>query len=744
MRRHFLILVLLIGACFIAKAQEEFDVTKHIADTKAFTFDDNKNTVQGYLSVQLTEKTKCCGKDRIYLEVKIDPSGNVLHAKAITGTNECIRRSAEDIVKNVKWDAAEFRGPTSKYLEIRPDIECTDSRDNSYTKIETFNNDLLDSDGNPRREGSAPVVKKEEPKVTTPVVKAEPVKKDPVKETKVEEKKETSIKEVATKAKDDMKEVVATNDDKMTSDSDEEKPANADESVEKETKDATRQAQEEEVIALREQLAEMRRKEIAKRRKQAAIAKKKAAYEERKRRAREKKEENSFANNSSSLYDEDPYADNGDGTGEGFGSLNGEVPKDEAIEEEIARLKEQIAELNAANEERDAAVRASLEEAKTTNQEILRIEEEIVAKEEEKERYREDQELAKLEEEKAQAEEARRAEEEAYARMMEEIKRLQEEADAKIAELEAKKKEVDKMAKLKIAREQEIALTRSLRDKEAQARLAQVRFNLQSQGTPVARIGDEASANENLMDLLPDLTTEVDSEKLAKLIQTISAMQGEIDRLRGLISSMESGGTTPKNGTAPSRIAGVTRNNPPAKTKKGGFKNAAETDDWKGFDYKQPGLEDSPIYTSVNNEQPPTNGSTPQKNPTVKNTGEDTKTGNHENSTGPKFQPREYVGGKSAMKDLIKSKLKDGGVCGLAQSVFSVTLNSSGRVIRSEVLAANSPKVKVELEPVIKGLKFNEVSTRIPQTIYLEFKAEILCEGAEKVNLKEVQDIIKK
>lgn len=734
MRRHFLILVLLIGASFVAKAQDEFDVTKHLADTKAFTFDDGKNTVRGYLTLQLNEKTKCCGKDRIYLEIKIDPSGNVLHAKAITGTNECIKKSAEDIVKNIKWNAADFRGPTSKYLEIRPEIECEGERDNSYSKIEIFNNDLLDAEGNPGGEGSTAVATNEgsKEKTSTPVVKAEPIKK----ETTKPEIKESKPEVVITPSKVDKEEDT----DAVASNGDEEDGTDTDgEEVVEEEKDETRKAQEEEVIALREQLADMRAEEIARRRKKAEYERRKAAYLEKKRQAQKEKESKGDFAASSGLFEEDPYADTG---AEGFGTDDQSVPKDEAIEDEIARLKQQIAELAAANDEREAAVKASLEEAKTTNQEILRIEEQIVAKEEEKERYREEQELAKIDEEKAQAEEARRAEEEAYQRMMEEIKRLQEEADAKIAELEAKKKEVDKMAKLKTMREQEIALERALREKEAQARLADARLRLQSQGNTIVSIGDDASNTDELMAMIPELTAEVDSEKLAILIQTINTMRLEIERLREQIALME--GSNLKEGTKPGTIAGKLNTSRGTKTNNGGPKNAANDRSWEGLSYKKPGMEDSEIYTSAKNEQPPVNGSNPQITPTVKNTGEDTKTGNHENMPGPKFQAREYIGGKSAMKDLIKTQLKEGGVCGLAQSVFSVTLNSSGRVIKSTVVASNKPEVAQKLDPILKKLKFNEVETKIPQTIYLEFKAEILCEGAENVNLQEVEDIIKK
>ena len=139
---------------------QEVDVATVLADTKTFIFDNGENTVKGYVYAQLEAKTACCGDDRIYLEVKIDPSGYVLSAKPLTGSNACFKQSAVDIVKNIRWDAAEFKGPKSVYFEIKPNVECSDSRSNEYVALEVFNNEILapgstTSDGAPAEIASA-------------------------------------------------------------------------------------------------------------------------------------------------------------------------------------------------------------------------------------------------------------------------------------------------------------------------------------------------------------------------------------------------------------------------------------------------------------------------------------------------------------------------------------------------------------------------------------------------------------
>ena len=130
--------------------QSKVDITQLVADTKTFAFNDSKNTVKGFIYEELDIKTNCCGSDRIYLEVRIHPSGYVVEAKTLTGKNECFKSSAIDIVKNIKWEAKDFKGTKPVYFEIRPDINCDGGKDNSYKPVAIFNNELLDESGKPK------------------------------------------------------------------------------------------------------------------------------------------------------------------------------------------------------------------------------------------------------------------------------------------------------------------------------------------------------------------------------------------------------------------------------------------------------------------------------------------------------------------------------------------------------------------------------------------------------------------
>lgn len=131
---------------FVALQAQPVDVTKVTADTKTYLFNDGKNTVKGYIYDRLLNETSCSGSDRIYLEVKVDPSGYVVSAKALTGKNDCLKESVVDIVKNIKWDAADFKGPKSIFFEVKPELPA-EGRKNEYVQIATFNNPLINPTG---------------------------------------------------------------------------------------------------------------------------------------------------------------------------------------------------------------------------------------------------------------------------------------------------------------------------------------------------------------------------------------------------------------------------------------------------------------------------------------------------------------------------------------------------------------------------------------------------------------------
>lgn len=129
--------VLFLGfGLYIQSQAQGFDVTKSVADPFTFIFNDGTNTVQGYIYATLEKSTKCCGNDAVYLEIKIDPNGSTIAAKALTGKNECYKKSIVDIVKHIKWNTSNVKSPKSVYLEVKPILACANQPDdNKYVEV---------------------------------------------------------------------------------------------------------------------------------------------------------------------------------------------------------------------------------------------------------------------------------------------------------------------------------------------------------------------------------------------------------------------------------------------------------------------------------------------------------------------------------------------------------------------------------------------------------------------------------
>ncbi len=129
--------VLFLGFCLYIQTQAQgFDVTQSVADPFTFIFNDGTNTVQGYIYSSLEKNTKCCGNDAVYLEIKIDPNGSTIAAKALTGKNECYKKSIVDIVKHIKWNTSNIKSPKSVYLEVKPILACANQPDdNKYVEV---------------------------------------------------------------------------------------------------------------------------------------------------------------------------------------------------------------------------------------------------------------------------------------------------------------------------------------------------------------------------------------------------------------------------------------------------------------------------------------------------------------------------------------------------------------------------------------------------------------------------------
>lgn len=788
-----LFLALLLGSIFPGKAQaqEEVDVTKLLADTKTFIFNNNKNTVKGYIYTQLEGKTACCGQDRIYLEVKIDPSGYVLQVKPLTGKNDCYMQAAGDIIKNIKWDAGDFKGPKSVYFEIKPNIDCND-RNNNYAQVPIFNNEKLDSEGNriyasnprpsasetpqpstaqptqpvattppavttPKETAPAPVASNTQPdpigaKETPPAtVTQQPVATPPVAVTPQQ-------KPTPSRSAEETLPMTSTVKPSPIAAADKERQAA------KEVANQQSLAREEEIRFLKEQLVEMREREELLR--EQRLADERAARESA--RAAEAYTAAPAYDNSSS--NADYVGKEGEGglwfaDSDGSTSKEGESgfaaptdpPKVAATEEERLRqqmvdVENKIREMEQKQLERERIVEQQMMEKERDNDEILRLVEQKLMLEEDMAQRQEDKELDQLNKERSQIEDATARTEDESQRLMDELARLTQELNDKMAEINDKKAEIQNMSELQMRREQEIQLERAIREKQREAELLAYRMNLQGNSSSGINIADGGNAPLSLTNLPPNFLSgsPEDSTKLIYLLELLEQMRSEMQTLQRRIIELEGGdpnslpvNPTSGSGTRPSSQGGVSQTwNQSQRTTSlpPGVKSAADDTSWEGVDNginlptrPAPQPQQVPIASSGNPNQP-----RGDVKPDISH--RDT----HANVAGPRFEARTYAEGESAVKEKIKTQLRSANVCGLAQAAFSVTLRPDGTVESANVLVANKPQVQVALMNVVPSLKFNSVNYAYKQVVYLDFKADVACDGVEdNTNLKEVNPLIK-
>lgn len=141
--RLFLYSLIVLAFCGRAIAQDEVDVTKDVCDPGNYIFSNGTTTIQGYIYSMLAKQTSCCNKDDIYMEVKIDPNGYVLDAKARTGTSECYKMSVVDIVRNVRWKPSDNQSVRQVFFPVKPLKPCTgEEGENVYKPIPVTNNPI--------------------------------------------------------------------------------------------------------------------------------------------------------------------------------------------------------------------------------------------------------------------------------------------------------------------------------------------------------------------------------------------------------------------------------------------------------------------------------------------------------------------------------------------------------------------------------------------------------------------------
>lgn len=735
MKLRLSFLVVMMGFAVIAKAQDEIDVSKLLADTKTFIFDDSKSTVKEYIYSSLESKTSCCGSDRIYLEVKIDPSGYVLQVKSLTGKNDCFKQSAADIVKNIRWNATGFKGPKSIYFEIKPDIKCSGDRPNTYAAVPIVNNELLSEDGTKLYTKGTPMGDGEKADTESTSTASEDAagSQEEAAQSNDAAGESTAAVEVEDKpaspppppVKAEVEDAVASNEvksEETTSDeaATEELPTTTAEQpsftepVASETEESqeatTPNAAEEELAQLKEQMAEMKKakeEEIAEL--QAKEDERRRKIEARRERARKIRERREQLAAEKEAQNDDEYFTDGDDDDDD--EEDASLTEDQRLADEIRRLQEQRQQLqderNAADDER----RRASEDHSRYGRDIFRVEEEIKRIEEERMRAREQAELARLEEERRRIEDEKRQQEDQLQRLMDEIQRLRDESDSRLAEITRQGQDINDLQQEKVTMEDRIETERVQREQQTMAELRMRELELQS---------DVVGAGPS-PDFSQFLQAENDSSRTLALLNQIALLQSELNRVSAQVSATGQPGASNPVATNSQPVTGT----------------AATDESWKDTDFKDP---NAPEGTYNNAPKPG-----PKPNPGPARGGTDnssvTTTG-HGNSSGPMFANLEYGQGSESMKLFITDRLREGGVCGLAQTFCEISVSPEGKVVGYKILRANSPLVMALMPNILQSLEFNADNIKFTQISYIELKADLYC-GDEKVDLQNVQPYVK-
>ncbi len=759
---------LLYGLCLLSitlpsgiLAQSTVDVTALTADTKTFIFSDNKNTVKNYIYEELKAKTQCTGTDRIYLEVKIAPSGYVLDAKTLTGKNDCFKKSAIDIVKNIKWDAASFKGPKSVYFEIKPEVDG-EGRDNTYAQLPLFNNGELDVNGVPIKypgstgvsateagggaptgvpatppetvadagdqgdeggdegteggdEGTSdPVAGSDEPTETTtndapaqPVASSQPTRSEATSDTPANN--ELSAAEKMAKMRKDQQDAEIARLKKELADM---------KAAEEEKKEADRRAAEE---AERKRIADAQAKREEEQRERDRIAQEEADERRRQRQAERDRiarqnndrdngygNDNGYNNSSSGGYS-DPYASNNNRPTD---------PPPQTAEDRARdaqrRLEQEQRDLEAKIRETESARARAIADEQRFKQDLLRKKEQFIDKQEEITQLMEKAEIDRLREEKQKADEIARQQQRILQDQMDNIRRLQAEADRKMQELQRLEADLAKRTQEEATRAQEIAQLQTVRSQQNDNEKARLRLEFGA-ATP-SNLGGTSGGNEiDFAGLDPNDPNAILIAQIAQMRKDIQLIMLQINNSGAVRSTGNPPSNSNQRSTRPTRNA-----NAP--------KSAATDKSWQNTQIIPPGKEDDEVWRALRDKQE-------KKSQADKE---------HDNLAGPKVDQPSYQGGEQAMKEFIATKLKEAGVCGLAQAAFEVTVDGEGAVRGARVLNANDANINMQLTSILPSLQFESLGNRIPSRAIYQFKAEIVCEGQERsIDLQSVDDLIK-
>jgi len=679
-------------------AQSNVDVTALTADTKTFIFSDGKHTVKQYIYDELKGKTTCCGSDRIYLEVKIDPSGYVMQAKTLTGKNECYKLSAIDIVKNIKWNTKDFKGPRSVYFEIKPELGCEDDSENEYKQIALFNNEILDKDGNPVANASAG------PPSTKSNTAPEPPKEAPAKPT-VDKQEEEVFASAEKPTRSDEKPDQGTPKEETAPKQSNNSLANAlDKANEEKTSqvsEAERLKQEAEALKLKEQ--EDKERELARK---AEIERKRAEILAKRKAQQDKANQEGGGDNGGKATASSGKGKSGKGGGGGKGEP--EPPKslspEERLRQELAALEEKkTKKRNDIRGFEDVQRRSETDQDRAEN-DLSRIEDEISRKKEEIERQKEDNELDRIRKKKREAEEKQRDFQRKLDDLMGQLRQIQQQADRQQEDLNRQQAEVENIGNNLLEKEQEITFNRETRKKDTDAAAA----------TPSNETEEVA-----VVDRSTDPFTATFSAEQLNDTNVVNVLLAEIQSIRRELQRIQSG---LNSGTPSSYNPVVTTNRSTTPATNPTYTNP-QSSSGGGTVYNQKA---NIQYTSTGEKEPdPSHADT------------------YVNVQGPQFSLPEYEQGSGGMKMFIKQKLREGGVCGLAQSFAEVTLDQNGKVIDYRIFKANKAEVSNLLPEILESLRFTKESVALTRVAYIEFKAEIICDPSkDSIDLNTVKDYI--
>lgn len=146
-------------------------------------------------------------------------------------------------------------------------------------------------------------------------------------------------------------------------------------------------------------------------------------------------------------------------------------------------------------------------------------------------------------------------------------------------------------------------------------------------------------------------------------------------------------------------------------------------------EYAEDDDEEAPVKPIVKSPKPQPNAFA--KYPGYVSTGEKSPDashrGSHVNARVPEFTTPQFIE-QSGAALFIKNKLKENGICGLAQAVAEVAVDRAGNVIEHRVFKANTDQVSTIMPGILTGMKFKPESIRYNgQLVYIEFKADIFC-----------------